>query len=572
MRLADARALVPDLVTTPGEPQADHRLIETLANWCDRYTPWVAIDPLGGAIAEEGIEACSTGGFGGDAGLLLDVTGCAHLFGQGEAGERALLADLTERLARHDLTCRAAMADTAGAAWALARFAERQADLFCPPRGHRQALAALPVEGLRLDAPIMETFLKLGLRRIGDLYPLPRAPLARRFGDQPLTRLDQALGTIVEPIEPRRTPPAFRTRLAFVEPIGRPEDIAAATSRLLAALCRQFEQAGVGARRLEIALYRVDGSVDRTAIGTSRPNRDNPKLMKLFEEKLGELDPGFGVELMILAAPEVEAWEGTQDALPDAGAIAASLGEDGTIDLADRLALRLGPENVVRLLPRDSHLPERVQTTGAAAKPASAGAWKRVAGMKGAQADAAAAAARAGRRHGPRARRSALGLPLAPACPSHRARRGARARGRRMVAAASRRQPAAGQHRAALSRLLPRRRRRRRPLLVVPRRALPDGGQRPADGPLVPPWILRMKKNPLTIRGLDDKVIENLKARARTRRHSLEAELREILSQAARQPLVLDPLAEADRIAAMTPLVRPPMAEERPLLCAGGKP
>jgi protein ImuB len=385
MRLADSRALVPDLVTTPGEPQADQRLIETIANWCDRYTPWVAIDPLGGAIAEEGTEACSTGGFGGDAGLLLDVTGCAHLFGQGEAGERALLADLTERLARHDLTCRAAMADTAGAAWALARFAERQADLFCPPRGHRQALAQLPVEGLRLDAPIVETFLKLGLRRIGDLYPLPRAPLARRFGDQPLTRLDQALGTIVEPIEPRRTPPAFRTRLAFVEPIGRPEDIAAATSRLLAALCRQFEQAGVGARRLEIALYRVDGSVDRTAIGTSRPNRDNPKLMKLFEEKLGELDPGFGVELMILAAPEVEAWEGTQDALPDAGAIAASLGEDGTIDLADRLALRLGPENIVRLLPRDSHLPERVQTTGAAAKPASAGAWKRVAGMKGAR-------------------------------------------------------------------------------------------------------------------------------------------------------------------------------------------
>ena len=279
MRLADSRALVPDLITAPAEPQADHRLIETLANWCDRYTPWVAIDPLGGALAEEGTEACSTGGFGGDAGLLLDLTGCTHLFGQGEAGERALLADLTERLARHDLTCRAAMADTAGAAWALARFAERQADLYCPPRGHREALARLPVEGLRLDAPIIETFLKLGLRRIGDLYPLPRAPLARRFGDQPLTRLDQALGTVVEPIEPRRTPPAFRTRLAFVEPIGRPEDIAAATSRLLAALCRQFELAGVGARKLEIALYRVDGSVDRTSIGTSRPNRDNPRLM-----------------------------------------------------------------------------------------------------------------------------------------------------------------------------------------------------------------------------------------------------------------------------------------------------
>ncbi|MFO1085459.1 MAG: DNA polymerase Y family protein [Reyranellaceae bacterium] len=386
MRLADARALVPDLITTAGEPQADRRLIEVIAGWCDRYTPWVAIDPLGGALAEDGTEACSAGGFGGDAGLLLDVTGCGHLFGPDEVGERALLADLVERLSRHDFTCRAAMADTAGAAWALARYGERQADLFCPRHGQRAALAALPVEGLRVEAPILETFLKLGLRRIDDLYPLPRAPLVRRFGEQPLARLDQALGTLDEPLEPRRPPPAFRTRLAFAEPIGRPEDIAAATSRLLAALCRQLEQAGVGARTLEITLYRVDGSVDRTSIGTSRPNRDNPKLMKLFQEKLGELDPGFGVELMILAAPEIEVWTGTQDTLPESGILATSLAEDGTIDLADRLALRLGEENVVRLLPRDSHLPERVQTAaGVSVKPAPAGAWRRVADLKGAR-------------------------------------------------------------------------------------------------------------------------------------------------------------------------------------------
>ena len=386
MRLADARALLPDILTVAGEPQADLRLVEAIAGWCDRYTPWVTIDPMGGALADDIGRGCSTGGFGGDAGLLLDVTGCTHLFGEGEAGERALLADLVTRLARRDLSCRAAMADTAGAAWALARFAECQADLFCPSRGQRDALGSLPVEGLRLDAPILETLLKLGLRRIGDLYPMPRAPLARRFGDRLLNRLDQALGTLAEPIEPRRIPPAFRTRLAFAEPIGRAEDIAAATSRLLAALCRQFEQAGVGARQLEIALYRVDGSVDRTSIGTSRPNRDNPKLMKLFEERLGELDPGFGVELMILAAPEVEAWSGTQDALPDQNAPGIASGVDGTIDLADRLALRLGAENVVRLLSRDSHLPERVQVAAAvSSKPAAPDAWRRVASLKGAR-------------------------------------------------------------------------------------------------------------------------------------------------------------------------------------------
>ena len=385
MRLADARTLVPDLLTTAVDPEADRRLLETIANWCDRYTPWVAIDPLGGALAEEEApQICSAGGFGGDAGLLLDVTGCGHLFGDGEAGERALMADVVQRLARHDFTCRAAMADTAGAAWALARYADRQANLYCPLHGQRDALATLPVEGLRLDPPILETFLKLGFRRFGDLYPLPRAPLARRFGEQPLRRLDQALGRTDEPIEPRRPAPAFRTRMAFVEPIGRPEDIAAATSRLLATLCRQFEQAGVGARALEVALYRVDGSVDRAAIGTSRPNRDNPKLMKLFQEKIGELDPGFGVELMILAAPEVETWDGTQEALPDVEADGSASAQDDTIDLADRLAARLGAENVVRLLPHDSHLPERVQMPARiSSKPASAGAWARIAAIKG---------------------------------------------------------------------------------------------------------------------------------------------------------------------------------------------
>lgn len=387
MRLADARALLPDLVTTGAAPESDRQLVESLANWCDRYTPWVAIDPLGAALADpDATQVCSAGGFGGDAGLLLDVTGCGHLFGPGEAGERALLADLTTRLSRHDFACRAAMADTAGAAWALARYAEKQADLYCPAKGQRDAIAALPIDGLRLDPPILETFLKLGLRRIGDLYPLPRAPLSRRFGDQPLARLDQALGRVDEPIEPRRPPPAFRTRMAFAEPIGRPEDIAAATSRLLAALCTQFEQASVGARKLEIALYRVDGSVDRTAIGTSRPNRDNPKLMKLFGEKLGELDAGFGVELMILSAPEVEEWTGTQDTLPETAApMANPLGEDGTIDLADRLALRLGAGNVVRLLPRDSHIPERVQTAAPISAPVPTGAWARLASMKGAR-------------------------------------------------------------------------------------------------------------------------------------------------------------------------------------------
>lgn len=405
-RLADARTLVPDLTSAHAEPDADLKLLETLAGWCERYTPWVALDPLGGALVDSGFEMdeaaqnvdrMATASFGGDGGLMLDVTGCGHLFGPGIEGERALLADLTARLARHGFTVRAAMADTAGAAWALARFAERQKDLLAPIAGHRTLLSALPIEALRLDATTTETLRRLGLRCIGDLLPMPRAPLAQRFGDLLVRRLDQALGSAAETIQPRLPAPAFRTRLAFAEPIGRAEDIAAATSRLLAALCGQFEKAGVGARRLELSLFRVDGSIERTAIGTGRPSRDNTHLMKLFQEPLATLDAGFGVELMMLSAAAVEPFDTQQVALANAvgGEVMLAHGSDASsaparsddtevVQLVDRLTQRLGIANVVRLAPRASHLPERAVIALPVSKPAvRAGLWAKVASYKG---------------------------------------------------------------------------------------------------------------------------------------------------------------------------------------------
>jgi protein ImuB len=407
MRLADARALVPDLVTAHADPAADHRLLEGIAGWCERYTPWVALDPLGDALNEYGSAVPSTGS-GGDAGLLLEVTGCAHLFGEGAEGERALLGDLVGRLVRHGFACRAAMADTAGAAWALARHAERQADLWCAPAAQRDQLAALPVEALRLDAEALDTLYRLGLRLVGDLYAVPRGPLTRRFGDAPVLRLDRALGVIDEPIVPRRPAPAWRTRMAFAEPIGRPEDIAAACDRLLLAICDQFERGGVGARQLELALFRVDGTVERTAIGTSRPSRDPRHLGKLFEERLRELDAGFGVELMMLSAPVVEAFKPRQESLPaaeperghpqaylhdppgplmaisDAGKDArAPEDDDATSELLDRLTQRLGSARVLALHPRASHLPERaVATLPAARGTPRAGSWTAQSGLK----------------------------------------------------------------------------------------------------------------------------------------------------------------------------------------------
>ena len=339
--LADARALVPNLRVLDADPLAEQKALAALADWCTRYTPWAAT------------EAPAPGGAGG---ILLDITGCAHLFG----GEEKLVADLIGRLARHGFAARAAVADTAGAAWAAARFASaaRNGALVVPPGGQSQAIAVLPVAALRLPAETAIALERLGLRRIEALYPLPRAPLARRFGTLLCRRLDQALGRIDEPLSPRQPAEPWRLQLTFAEPIARREDIAAGLECLLRALCRRLVEETKGARRLALALYRVDGTLERTAIGTSHPAREVKHLARLFAEKIEAVDPGLGIDLMVLTAPVVEPLEAAQASLiPSANdkppaALAA---------LVDRLVNRLGFPAVRRLVPVASHLPERAQ-------------------------------------------------------------------------------------------------------------------------------------------------------------------------------------------------------------------
>ncbi|MGE0719106.1 MAG: DNA polymerase Y family protein, partial [Alphaproteobacteria bacterium] len=207
--LADARARLPALRTADAVPDRDAADLEALAGWCRRYTPWTRADA--------------------PAGVLLDVTGCTALFG----GEAALLADLGDRLGRRGFAHRLAIADTPGAAWAAARYAAGPSPAVLPPGAARAALAPLPVEALGLDAADAAGLRRVGLARIGDLYPLPRAPLVARFGTTVATRLDQALGTLAEPVMPQAPAPERRVRLAFAEPILTAEPIAAAARRLL---------------------------------------------------------------------------------------------------------------------------------------------------------------------------------------------------------------------------------------------------------------------------------------------------------------------------------------------------
>ncbi|UEM05156.1 DNA polymerase Y family protein [Skermanella rosea] len=332
MTLADARALEPSVHPVDADPAADAQALDGLADWCGRYTPWVGLD------APDGI--------------FLDISGCAHLFG----GEPALLRDVVGRLKGFGYQAGAAVADSAGAAWAVARHGGERIVAVPPGRG-RQALAGLPVEALRLPAETAAGLRRVGMRRVGDLYGMPRAAITARFGVVVTRRLDLALGVSPEPISPRRPVPPHVARAAFAEPISTPENLADATRRLLDDLCAGLERAGRGARRLELRFFRVDGRVERSTVGTSRPVRAPAHLARLFAEKLDRVAPGPGIEIMILSAT-AEPLGPEQIEMPVGDSRPASAASGEVADLVDRLGSRLGLSRVRRLLPRESWWPE----------------------------------------------------------------------------------------------------------------------------------------------------------------------------------------------------------------------
>lgn len=330
--LADACAFAPTLSIAEADFIADAAALAKLAQWCDRFGPWTA--------------PC------GVDGILLDVTGCAQLFGD-EAG---LAAQAVERLARRGIACRAAIADTIGAAWAVSRFGAAAA-IVVPNGAARRVLANLPVVALRLDSDTASQLARLGLRRIGELYAIPRAALAARCGTAVVQRLDQALGLAAEPLSPLRPEPLCWSRRSFTEPIAAPEAIAAATRDLLNRLAHRLAEEGLGARRLVLAFYRIDGRIERATIGTAFPSRDPHHLWRLFEERLPQIDPGLGIEDMMLTAATAEKLVPTQ-----LGLCGEEIAAGHAADLAaliDRLANRLGARALARPVLYESHIPER---------------------------------------------------------------------------------------------------------------------------------------------------------------------------------------------------------------------
>ena len=320
----------PTLTAVPEDQAADARLLDAIADGCQRYTPLIAVDPPDG--------------------VLLDIGGCAHLFG----GEANLRGDLLARMMRFGFSARAAIAATIGAASAAARFGH--ATTADASRGERERLAPLPLAALRLPDETVAALARVGLKRIGDILDLPRAPLAARFGADLLRQLDRALGREDEPLTPRLPVARYVAEKSFPEPIAREEDVLASVERLAARLKTALAARGEGARRLELALFRTDGAVKRIAAGTSRPLRDPQAIRALFVERLAaladEFDPGFGFDLARLSVLHAEP-------CPDEQIGLGAREDRAELDrLVDRLSARLGRRRVARFVAHHSHIPE----------------------------------------------------------------------------------------------------------------------------------------------------------------------------------------------------------------------
>jgi len=329
--LADARARVPGLIAEKADPEGDRKAFLRLCEQHMRYSPLVAPH-----------EASD---------ILIDITGAAHLFG----GEESLIDEALARLEAFGVEASAAIADSIGASWAGAHTHRR---LIVPPRGSKQALANLSVAVLRLDDETNESLKRLGLKTVRQLYGLPRAPLAARFGKRLSERLDQALDLAPEALTPLTPPPEYDATLKLAEPIATEESVLQCLAPLAEEIQTRLAKDGKGGRRFELALYRVDNAVARVEVRTSAPTREAGHVMRLIANKLkdasDEFDAGFGFEVIRLSARACDPVGPLQ-----ADAFGKGSADDRAAALIDRLSNRLGAANVVRMVPLNSHLPER---------------------------------------------------------------------------------------------------------------------------------------------------------------------------------------------------------------------
>lgn len=327
MALTQARASIPDIVVRDADPAGDAAALHALAVlMARRWTPVVAVSDADG--------------------LFLDLTGVAHLHG----GEERFARRLSRLLARHGFTARIAIADTAGAAWALARHGGAPV-MLCPPGAQAAAIAPLPAAGLRIEGAALTLLRRLGVETIGDVFALPAGPFARRFGAAAMRRREQALGLAAEPLDPVVPHDTIRVSARFVEPIASPEAIAHALAMLVPRLTDSLAQAGLGARAVLLTGQRVDGVPQHLRLGLARPSRDAAHILRLLTRRIEEIEPGYGLDALHLTVRRADPLgprpfdAGLDDARPDLSALIDTIANRGVATWRD--------------VPVESHVPER---------------------------------------------------------------------------------------------------------------------------------------------------------------------------------------------------------------------
>ena len=328
MVLADCKAIFPELEMLESEPGRAEKLLKALAEWSILYTPFAAVDLPDG--------------------LILDSSGCAHLWG----GEAAYLEHIKTKLGSYSYTVQVAIADTISTAWAAARFGSRN---IIPSCQQHEVLRSLPPAALRLDTTILARLKKLGMRQIGNFIDMPPSVLRRRFGPELPKRIAQALGTEIELVLPVKPVEPYQQRLSCMEPIASAIGITIAIKQLLEILCLRLEAEGLGLRHCIFKAFRVDGAVQQIEIGTGHASRNTRHLFRLFEHKIATMEPALGFELFVLEAPKIEPVTQQQAAMWNA----ASQNDMKVAELLDRVTAKIGVNAVSRFLPVEHHWPER---------------------------------------------------------------------------------------------------------------------------------------------------------------------------------------------------------------------
>jgi protein ImuB len=329
MVVADARVIIPSLQVLNQIPDLNNKLLHKLAEWCIRFTPYVAIDADG---------------------LIFDASGCAYLWG----GDVAYLKAIIQRLNGRKYQVRVGMADTIGAAWAIARYGKGSPVV--ENNMQSTALLSLPPASLRIESNLVERLYKLGLHQIEDFISMPRSALRRRFGQEFLQRLNQALGNEQELIQPVQPTVPYQERLPCLEPIVTLTGIEIALQQLLKGLCYRLELEQKGIRTLQLQCHRVDDKTIPVEIGTNRPSRNMQHLFKLFENKLSTIEPALGIELFVLEALKVEEHSHVQEKLWEKR---GGLQDTALAELLDRFTARFGNHCWRRYLPDEHYWPER---------------------------------------------------------------------------------------------------------------------------------------------------------------------------------------------------------------------